>query len=166
MNTSFSIQICESEHPTVLVSLSFLQTPGLLFSFFFPPTKLLFLCRQSSDDTMSLEIRKFTQWPLLSELNLGQRTNWTNLAIQPNVITPTEIFVDVYWRHTNVLQNLPTKDLKKLWPDKLNKTTRAPGLLPLKLTPGNCPDVTQRRMRLQPFFILKRDVVSNPAVLI
>lgn len=98
--------------------------------FFFPPTKLLFLCRQSSDDIMSLEIRKFTQWPLLSELNLRQRTNWTNLAIQPNVSTPTEIFVDVYWRHTNVLQNLPTKDLKKLWLDKPNETTRAPGLLP------------------------------------
>jgi len=81
MNTSFSIQICESEHPTVLVSLSFLQTPGLLFCSSSPPPKLLFLCRQGSDDIMSLEIQKFTQHPVLSELNLGQRTNWTNLTI-------------------------------------------------------------------------------------
>lgn len=42
---------------------------------FFHPTKSLFLCRRGSGDVMSLEIRKFTQHPVLSVLNLWRTTN-------------------------------------------------------------------------------------------
>lgn len=78
-----------------LFLLSFLQTPGLLFSFFFPPTKLLFLCRRGSDDIMLLEIQKFTQHPMLLELKAEQRKkkeNETKLTIEPNMQTAIEIF--------------------------------------------------------------------------